>query len=274
MEYQLIEYRGTEGLYQDYVEAGEVPLMGGFNLEFSNSDHKLDSLIVGDTTGSDPSGTNYRSYLLQLTDGDAGTPVGGGDSVNLWAKVLNVNPGLTYSVSASGDASGQAVVPVSPVDEDHIFVLRGFAIRTPIGDSNHNLRRLAIRHDRDLNTVTCIFRDDSPNDDDFSFILRYSIVLNRTRRPAEAEQYFTGPYEVSSDFVETTEVSKPVAGISVLSGFDFQFKDSDHHLRQICIDPVSKEKFKLTFTDDERDNPVSAWVEYAILDESTIGLFY
>lgn len=266
MEYQRIAHRGVGVLFLDTVETGTVPLLGGFNLEFTNSDHKIHSIIVGHVTSSGEAGQNYDTYLLEFVDADAGTPAGNRDPVNLWAKILPLDPGLTFSVSGVSSGSERVTVPVAPINEDHLFLLRGFLIQTR-GETNHNLRRLAIRHDKSSNTVSCIFRDDSPNDDGFAFHLLYSVVPKANTGPERAEFYFTGPYQCETEFIESTLVNKPRPGFSVLSGFDFEFQDSDHHIRKISIDPISDQQFSLTFTDDERDNPVSAWIEYAVVHE-------
>jgi len=79
--------------------------------------------------------------------------------------------------------------------------------------------------------------------------------------------YFTGPYSETFEFTKSSRINKHIRGFRLLSGFDFRFNDHDHHIRKIAIDPVSDEQFAVTFTDDERDNAVSGWIEYIIVHE-------
>ena len=50
----------------------------------------------------------------------------------------------------------------------------------------------------------------------------------------------------------------------MLSGFTFRFADNDHHLRKIAVDLEPLDSFDVTFTDDERDNPVDGFIEYVL----------
>ena len=90
----------------------------------------------------------------------------------------------------------------------------------------------------------------------------YSVVIHVDRTGTTTSRYFEGPFSQDLNFTNTAPVAKVFPGLSILSGFDFQFDDSDHHLRKIAIDPSSLETFQITFTDDERDNAVTSFIEY------------
>jgi len=82
-----------------------------------------------------------------------------------------------------------------------------------------------------------------------------------------ADYYFTGPYAQDFEFTDTALINKDLPEFSLLSGFDFRFNQGDHHIRTVAVDPISWDQYNVTFTDDERDNPVSGWIEYVNVHE-------
>jgi hypothetical protein len=264
--YQIISYRGDHSLYGGYIETGIIPGLGGFCLEFSNTDHHVNSLIVGGVT-SDGTLRDFDSYLLGFSDNDHASLLGTSDPVDLWAKVYPVGPGPTFVASGSGTGSGEVSVPVTAFADDDLFYLRGFSFLAR-NHTNHHIRRIAIRHDKATSMIRVVLHDDSPDDDEFRFSVLFSSVLHANRTGRTASRYFEGPFHQSLDFTNTARVNKVMPGLSILSGFDFRFDDNDHHLRKVAIDPVSLEQFAVTFTDDERDNRVSGALEYITLQHT------
>jgi hypothetical protein len=265
VEYRTIAYRGTSGLYINRSEIGLIPGLAGFNLEFTNSDHHINSLIVG-SVASDGTTSDYDSYLLGFSDNDHASLLGDADPTNMWAKYFSIGAGPTFSARGAGIGNQTIAVPTVATGADDILVLRGFAIRAASG-SNHNLRRLAIRHNSAGNSLSVSFHDDSASDDEFTFSVLYTIVRRANTSGIRADYYFTGPFAQDFEFTNTAMVNKDLPGFSLLSGFDFRFNDSDHHIRKVAIDPISNEQYNVTFTDDERDNPVSGWIEYVNVHE-------
>ena len=258
--YRTITYRGDAGLYINRSETGLIPALGGFNLEFTNSDHHINTMIVG-SVASDGTTHDYDSYLLGFSDNDHASVLGSADPTNMWAKYFSIGAGPTFSASGSGRGNATVRVSTVRIDADHLLLLRGFLIQAAAG-SNHNLRRVAIRHHRARGAILVSFHDDSAGDDEFSYNVLYTVVRLANTSGRRADYYFTGPYAESFEFTESAGVNKRIPGFSLLSGFDFRFNDHDHHIRKISIDPISEAQFGVTFTDDERDNAVSGWIEY------------
>ena len=238
--------------------------MGGFSLEFLDSDNHVGAMVVGGVS-SGPSGLNYEDYRLGLGDRDSGDPV------RMTAKYFSLSvqlrgppprPRPTFSVTGRADGRGSALAGIPRLAADELLVLRGFAIQTLRG--NHHLRAVGVRHLRERNAISVTFADDSPEDDGFAFSVHYLVVLHASRTGRTRNPYFEGPFQQRFRFTESANVRKSEPGVAMLSGFTFRFADNDHHLRKIAIDPEPLDSFGVTFTDDERDHAVDGFLEYVL----------
>lgn len=170
----------------------------------------------------------------------------------------------TFAATGRSDGSARASAAIPALNDDELLVLRGFEIWGAAGE-NHNLRQLGVRRLRDSNRIEVSFADDSADDDSFRFVVYYTVVEHARITGTREVPHFYGPFSVSFGFTDQAMIPRPERGYSLLSGFHFEFDDHDHHFRQITIDPVSEAEFHVRFTDDERDNRVSASIDYMLL---------
>jgi hypothetical protein len=129
------------------------------------------------------------------------------------------------------------------------------------GDDDHNLRKLGVRLNSAGNGIEVTFQDNSPNDDGFEVKVVYGRVLS-ARASYNTTTQFHGPYTSEKDFTVSTMVPKEDTGLTLLTGFYFEFLDTDHFIREIKIDPRNEDSFDVVFTDNEEDNPVKVILDY------------
>ena len=103
MAYQIVTNApGTGGLFNHRLAEYE-PGMGGFSLEFLNSDHHVGSLRVGGVP-HDGMGrvSSWRDYLLGFNDHDAGISGRETDPVRMTAKYRQLAALPTFTTSGTG----------------------------------------------------------------------------------------------------------------------------------------------------------------------------
>jgi len=262
MTYQLVTNApGTSALFNHRLD--NEPGLGGFSLEFLNSDHHVGSLRVGGVT-SDREGrvAGWRDFLLGFNDHDAGISGSESDPVRMTAKYFRMGPLPTFTVSGTGTASGSGLARIPRLRSDEIVVLRGFEIAAR-GD-NHHIRSVGVRYLRWRDAFSVNFNDDSPADDSFSFSIHYFVLIHASRTGRRRNPHFEGPVQQTFRFTESTTMLKRLPGVALLSGFSFRFRDSDHHLRKIAVDLEPVDSLSVTFTDDDRNHPVDCFVEYVL----------
>ena len=254
MEYRRLEM--TDHEIYTWEDVNTFPALSGFNLEFLNSDHKIMMVVVG---GSNPlrslRNLNYRLGMYDNSSIDDQQ-----DEVSAWVKYIDLGEDQeTLHELAQFEGEGTGVISIPEIDDEYLFVLRGFAIGKTTGH-DHNIRKIGIRFFYERSEIEVYFTDDSPGDDEWSCSIYYTLLKNTSSY--NTRERITGPYTVESTFTESGKMDKEFPSISILSGFSFEFLDSDHFIRQIMIDPESDEEFEVVFTDDERDNPVEIIIDY------------
>lgn len=261
--HQLVRGEARGG-FVAVVDGSHVSVMSGFGLRFDNHDHPVAWLAAGAVTyGS--GGFDPDSILLAISDLDSDDPLGRGDPCTVWGKMVSIASDPVRVARGESGSSGVGTAPVSIRDDQH-FVLRGFEFRSTSG-RNHNLRRLGVRFDRRRGIVDAVMRDNSPDDDEFHFEVAYTTLDVHTRLlPNPENRFLAGPFRGRFEFTHETSLPLRRSGTPLLTGFDFEFVDDDHHLREVSIDPVSHESYLVRFTDDEADHAVRAMVEYLIWD--------
>ena len=257
MYYTRLENTGGSVPYIFDVE-GVAPAMGGFSLEFNNSDNHIGGLTVGGVTYNGEGTASYQAYLFRFGDQD------GGDPYNLSAKYIDLGAEPTLTARGRGVTGGAMRAAIPPLGENDLFVLRGFDISAPRG-RNHHIRTVGVRFDYRTNTISVTFRDDSPSDDRFSFEVHYFVVPHVNATGPRHNPHFEGPFTETFSFINSTTEAKSNPGIALLAGFEFSYDDHDHHLKKIAIDLEPNDQIRATFTDDERDNSVSASIDYVLV---------
>ncbi len=248
---------GTAGNFAHRL-GDAVPGMGGFNLEFLNSDHHIGTLRVG---GMHSGSAGHQSYLLAFGDRDSGISGRETDPTRMTAKYFGLRA-TTLTVAGTANRRASTLAPIPRLAADELLVLRGFEMHTLEG--NHNIRGVGVRHLRWRNAISVTFSDDSPDDDGFTFVIHYLVLLHASRTGRRRNPHFEGPFQQYFRFTESARIRKTHRGVAMLSGFTFRFADNDHHLRKIAIDLEPLDDFDVTFTDDERDNPVDGFIEYVL----------
>ena len=99
------------------------------------------------------------------------------------------------------------------------------------------------------------------DDDEFEVKVVFGRVVS-ARAGYNMTTQFLGPYTTEQTFTVSASIPKEREGLTLLTGFYFEFLDNDHFIREIKIDPQSDEHFDVIFTDNEADNPVHVILDY------------
>jgi len=192
--------------------------------------------VGGKTSGA--YGVAPDSYLFGWGDEDYGISGRSGDRAEY--KIIYYTIGSPHLFSSSersirGTSTNRLnnIVSIPRLTEDEIFVLRGFEFWGAAGRSNHHLRSMEVRYDMGISAVRVNFIDNSPQDDQYGFLIRYFVLKrNCNSRWLCLKSIFTDSFV----FTNTVRRAKSHPGNALLSGFNFRFLDNDHHIRRIAID--------------------------------------
>jgi hypothetical protein len=259
-----------------------VPALQGFSLGFENGDHKLNR--VGVIPGE-------RTTALTLTDQDGNDPFSGR------AHFALISSGFGYSKSAVG--GGQFEIPMEvPKGGNLVPVLCGFEFIRRVG-TDANLRAIGMWIDEARNTIRVTLMDDQGVD--FrgfessvgatlaSGLVPYGILIGSAVSTFDAAKRLTegGKYRqfgvtvhyawVARDLFEgqdqlTGTSPKPSSGKHfdgpiALTGFEFFFLNSDHHIKHLGVfDPglqaARGSADHVAYQDNNRDDPIRWAVGY------------
>jgi len=239
-----------------------VPGLVGFNLEFLNSDHHVSRMRVGDFAYSEE-GRGEQSYLIGFSDRDNQWGI---DQTRIRCTYydLGVHGFETTDaliVTGTGRDNGRLFIPIPDLSQNETVFLRGFSF-SATQNTNHHIRALGVRFDKDNRRFIVDFRDDSPNDDAFSARVLYFKVPEAPPGYNGNDLVFHASLNISSRFRKTNDIPKrAVQGITLLTGFYFEFEDSDHHIEKISINLQDLHRIQLAFHDNG-DPPVYAEVQY------------
>jgi hypothetical protein len=254
MEYQRIDLIGVrEGLWR---EESFFAGLAGFSLRYTNNDHKIRFISAGGTNAN--RAMRRHDYTLGLYD--QSEILDSEDIFRAWSKYLDLGPIQEEFVMGTFERRGTVTLSIPPIGEEDSFVLRGFSI-TKTGSHDHNIRKIGVRLNSARNGIVVTFQDNSPDDDGFEVKVVYGRVVSARASYNMATQ-FIGPYTSEQTFTVSTSIPKENEGLTLLTGLYFEFLDTDHFIREIKIDPQNDEKFDVTFTDNEEDNPVKVILDY------------
>ena len=254
MEYRQLSMVGYE--INTWERIRTFPALSGFNLQFRDKDHKIMKVVVG---GSDllrsPDNLNYRLGMHDKSMIDDQR-----DEVSAWTKYIDLGADqATFQAIGSFRSQSVGVISIPEIGEEDLFILRGFAIGKTTGH-DHNIRKIGIRFFLERSVIEAYFTDDSPDDDEWSCAVFYTLIRNTSSY--NVRERVLGPYSSRGTFTESGRIPKEIPGMTILSGFSFEYLDRDHFIRQIMIDPEPEDEFEVIFTDDERDNPVEVVIDY------------
>ena len=260
-----------------------VPALQGFSLQFQNGDHKLNRLGVV---------PGERTTALTLADQDGNDPFAG------QAQFAVLSAGQRFSKSVTG--GGQFEIPLAgPSGRDMVPVLCGFEFIRRVG-TDANIRSIGVWIDEERRTVRVTLMDDQgPDFRGFeasvgatlaSGLVPYGILLGSAASTFDAAKRLSeagGKYRpfgvtvhyawVDRGLFEGQDVltgtsprpssGKQFGGPIVLTGFEFFFLNSDHHLKHIGVfDPALQSARgnadHVAYQDNNRDDPMRWAVGY------------
>jgi hypothetical protein len=217
--------------------------LNSFFLRFTRSDHEINSL------GFMP--TSDRIHIA-LADQN------GDDKYNFDAVFLS-SPSVGKRRKATGDCDGSHHPCYLPIDlpdaeKGNVFVLQGFKFKRK-NTNDANVRRIMVRGNLPAKRVEVLFIDNG-------------------KTPYRAEvQFFTSvPSHYSKvGSITGSTTSEPMLKLktnksserTVMSGFDVQFDNGDHHLTELSITPSGLE-IEVVLRDWNGDDPFHATIDYAV----------
>lgn len=261
-------YTGSSALYTTLLDL-DKPVLAAFDFQFLNGDHHIKSILVGGKTSGE-GGETPDSYLFGWGDEDYGISGRADDRAAYKIIYYAIRPPHLFSSSErsiSGTSTNRLnnIVSIPRLAADEIFVLRGFEFWGAAGRSNHHLRSIEVRYDTGMNAIRVNFIDNSPQDDQYGFTIRYFVLK---RNCGGSWLCLKGIFTDSFVFTNTVRRPKSHQGNALLSGFKFRFMDNDHHIRRIAIDVEPRAELMVAFTDSENNHRVEVDIDYVILDWS------
>jgi hypothetical protein len=257
MAYEILSVIGYRmGLWSG---SAFFPGLSGFRLYFTESDHKIMSLSVGGTSATSPQ--PIHDYTIGIFD--QSSVLEHEDVFRGWSKFLNLGTLTEEFVMGAFDGRGTGTLRIPAIQPGESFVLRGFTIRQTRAH-DHNIRKIGLRLNAGGDGIDVTFEDNSPDDDGFECKVVYGRVVNASEGFNMRTQFF-GPFTVEQNFAKQATISKEVSGETLLTGFSFEYQDTDHFIREIKIDPEADDAFEVIFTDNEADNEVKVVLDYMLV---------
>jgi hypothetical protein len=240
-----------------------------FDLRFQNGDHKINTIEAGSIVPGNaynapdtlfkpgPSTRHFAAFRDRNGDDDFTAQVG-------W---LNLSHGRSYvehiparsdgRLTRNGQAEFWAPVPRQAFAADHELVLHGFSLRRPEG-TDANVRAFGLRF-ATLNrnpAFEVLLSDDSGADTrtPIEALISYAwIPRSLVARKGTVGGSATGRRD-----------GRPIpAGYAVMTGFRFEFLNSDHHLLRVMAS--TRDGGMAHFQDNNADDPVRWSIDYALL---------
>jgi hypothetical protein len=160
-------------------------------------------------------------------------------------------PGTPKTLSTYCDREDQCSFSIDPPRNGDQFILQGFSLHAW---KNQNVRRIKIRH---VDGRVQVLLKDNGTQPKVSFNLTYSVLPKQF-----VERFGTASGSKPKD-TRAHRLRAP-AGIKVIQGFDVQFTNGDHYLKDFGI-VARPEGFDVVFNDANLDDPASVTVDYVIV---------
>ena len=235
--------------------------LAGLRLFFEDADHKIMSVSVGGTNAE--SQLERHDYTLGIFD--QSSVLEAEDVFRGWSKHINLGELREEFVMGVVDRQGTSTLRIPALLTGESFVLRGFSF-SQTRAHDHNIRKIGVRLNGARNGIEVTFEDNSPEDDGFECKVVFGRVVNASEGFNTHMQFF-GPFTAEQTFTKQMSIPKEVAGETLLTGFSFEYQDTDHFIREIKIDPESDDAFDIVFTDDEEDHEVKVVLDYMLVRE-------
>lgn len=270
---QIVHYEVSHSLIRHSVD-DHIPGMVGFDYKFLNGDHHIAQIIVGSYTYNNEGVRGEDAYLMSYSDKDSGVFGNEGhdpcDLKGYYWNLRRLEPsfGPFIAQTLRGRVSGVATLDlnVSDVGPDDLVFLRGFEIKAPSGRGNHHLRAIGVRYVREEQVFRITFNDNSPRDDEFFGAVHYFVVPHYRKSGTDLPLFFSGPFSRELEFKKEITISKDAnQGVTLLSGFHFEFQKDDRHIERIAIDLRDIKKIHAGFSAHNPDRSVKAVIDYVEL---------
>lgn len=233
------------GLQRD-VPANSGGLLQSFYFDFTDEDHHFGKMSLLQVNNMDP-----PKVGIEYSDSN-------GDDRYAYDITLAPFPGeLPPFTKRSEICKGSCTIDLEKPQTmaNLVFVLRGFDIRYIGGD--HHIDQIKIVEQDGQATVAL---NDQNDDDRFLVILQYAYIP-RLRFSVVDER------SGSADQGGTQGTDIP-GGTAVLRGFDLDFRNSDHHIKELGIVLGCDGRLKTYYSDKNQDDPYKWTVQFAILQDA------
>lgn len=230
--------RGTTHFALPGLAAEDVALQT-FDFRFTNGDHKIQSI------GLMP---HKNAVRAGFQDGD------GNDAYNFEALFLN-SPWPSGKIVKRSNCRKSCDVAIQKnwIGDPHI-VLAGFSLKRKEGESN--IRQIKVRVSPDKTKFQVAFRDNG------GFLFDVEIAYTTMPRSGFASYGTHNTRRTRKEPQLTFSLGHD--GHPVIRGFDFEFENGDHHLKEFMLKAAYR-RFELRFNDQNYDDPYSATIDWGVL---------
>ncbi len=219
-----------------------------FSLDFTDGDHKIYKL------GLLPSVDRIN---VAMADKDGGNPF------KLNAKYTKIPWNLTSTrVKKAGCYADckldiTRTIATNQSMNDMVFVLRGFYFER---EKEANVRRISIRPNVADKKIDVMLKGNtwSKFDVTIDYTLIHKSLLQEAATASAARK--------NSEQLVKVNTQKATGAQAILSGFDFEFDNGDHHLKQFTINRVTG-GYWVAFNDQNTDDPYRVTIDYAGVKE-------
>lgn len=223
--------------------------LNAFRMQFDTSDHEINAL--GFLPAQD-------RIFVALSDQ-------GADDKYSFEGLFVSNPGAGTSRKATGECDGSHNVcklklDVASSELGNVFVLQGFKFKRK-GSNDANVRRIMVRGNLAAKRVEVLFVDNGKTP--------YSAQVQFLTAPPSRYEYVgtaNGSHKSGAGGL-AIKTNRSSIG-TVISGFDVEFENGDHHLREFSIIP-GNQAIGVQFRDQNADDPFRAAIDYASLKTGT-----
>jgi hypothetical protein len=228
-----------------FIVGGAVPALQGFDVAFTNGDHKLRDLNVAPLAGS--------SYLILLKDSAGADPIAGS------IKLMDVREfGGARRVSRPDCVARCRINLPSVVPRDQALVLLGFDFHYSLRDGgpDTNIREISVEPWPRNAYVEVVFADSAG-------ARPYHAQVDYTLVPVGVLAFHDRSVSAPAPIRGSQTLIRP-RGAALLQAFRFRFTESDHFLHRFRID-LTDDRIRVSFHDRDFNDPYLWSIKFAVL---------
>jgi hypothetical protein len=231
--------RGATHFAVPGLNAPHVALQA-FDFRFTNGDHKIKSI------GLMPEKNAVRT-AFQDHDGN--------DNYNLKARFFN-SPWPSGRIVRRSNCKKSCEIPIKNYNASGVshFSLAGFRLTRKSGESN--VRQIKLRMSADQSQLQVAFRDNG------GFLFDVEVAYVTMPRSSFAK-YGTKVIRRTKNEAQL-RFSLPTSGRPILQGFDLEFENGDHHLKEFVVEGDNG-GFTVRFNDNNYDDPYRGTIDWGVM---------